>query len=186
MGFDIYGIKPNNQDKPDSPNWDDEEQVDAYFAWQENTNGAYFRNNVWWWRPLWDFVCNICNDFLTEKDMEGGCYNDGVKISKTKAKKIATRLKAVDKFGGIEEYEQKYHQTIESYNLIDCELCGGTGTRNDKNVKGDCNACNTEHTKKEGIPVGKIKPLETNYPFNAENVRNFAKFCDHSGGFQIC
>ena len=33
MGFDLYG---NNK---------------------ENSEGEYFRNNVWWWRRLADYVC---------------------------------------------------------------------------------------------------------------------------------
>ena len=21
--------------------------------------GQYFRNNVWWWHPLWEYVCEV-------------------------------------------------------------------------------------------------------------------------------
>ena len=48
MGMDVYGLNPDK----------------------------YFRNNVWWWRPLWDYVCNTCYDILSEKDMNAGSYND--------------------------------------------------------------------------------------------------------------
>ena len=34
MGMDVYGENPKNE------------------------KGEYFRNNVWWWRPLGDFVCS--------------------------------------------------------------------------------------------------------------------------------
>ena len=35
MGMDVYGKEPKNE------------------------TGEYFRSNVWWWRRLWDFVCDI-------------------------------------------------------------------------------------------------------------------------------
>jgi len=34
--------------------------------------------------------------------------------------------------------------------------------------------------------VGKLKPFEANYKIEAEYIREFAKFCDKNGGFQIC
>jgi len=58
MGFDVYGLQPNNKIKPDEPDWtkNDKEAIKAYFAWQKNTPGAYFRANVWTWHPMWDFI----------------------------------------------------------------------------------------------------------------------------------
>ena len=35
MGMDVFGLAPKEE------------------------KGEYFRNNVWWWRPLWDFVAQI-------------------------------------------------------------------------------------------------------------------------------
>ena len=60
MGFDLNGINPKIN-KPDT----------------DENPGVYFRNNVWWWRPLWDFVCMQCDDFMTESQKMGGSYNDG-------------------------------------------------------------------------------------------------------------
>ena len=69
------------------------EEYDDYmkskWEWQDTNDGAYFRNNVWAWRPLWHFVTCICEDFLTEEDINAGSFNDGYKISKIKAKRIA-------------------------------------------------------------------------------------------------
>ena len=90
MGFDLHGINPKrNTAKPEilteyktDEGWTDfvklEEQglKDKYFKEDDNP-GGYFRNNVWWWRPLWDFVCHTCDDILTEKEKEAGSYNDG-------------------------------------------------------------------------------------------------------------
>ena len=55
--------------------------------WDDDNPGRYFRNNVWFWRPLWQFVCASCDNVLTEKDMDRGSFNDGHKISKTKMTK---------------------------------------------------------------------------------------------------
>lgn len=68
MGFDLYGVKPVNE------------------------KGDYFRNNIWWWYPLWAYVCDVCGDILTKKDFSGGQFNDGYEIKNQKAKKIAKRL----------------------------------------------------------------------------------------------
>ena len=69
MGFDLRGLKPNDEIVPDEPNWLDEsdwavQQREAWSSWQQNTPGSYFRNNVWYWRPLWNFVCEVCDDCL--------------------------------------------------------------------------------------------------------------------------
>ena len=31
-----------------------------------------------------------------------------------------------------------------------------------------------------------VKSWQSQYPFDSENVMNFADFCEHSGGFRIC
>tara|TARA_R100000656_G_scaffold27433_2_gene24032 strand:+ start:584 stop:1129 length:546 start_codon:yes stop_codon:yes gene_type:complete len=181
MGFDVYGLRPETDVVPDQPNWSqnnyDEEQAKAYFAWQENTPGAYFRNNVWWWRPLWNYVSFMCNDILTDEDIDEGCMNSGHRISKTKAKKIAARLRKLDKQGHTKEYELERNESLDDLKMEECDLCKGTGLRNDEYVQGKCNGC-------DGI--GEKKPFIAEYPFNVKNVRDFAHFCDKSGGFEIC
>ena len=103
MGYDLYGISP--QENTEFPKryheimkeygtgdgWLDwskkipQEIRDEYYELTDKYNndnpGEYFRNNVWFWRPLWDFVCNACDDILTEKDITGGHSNDGHKIT---------------------------------------------------------------------------------------------------------
>ena len=127
------------------------EEYDDYmkskWEWQDSTDGAYFRNNVWFWRPLWNFVTGCCNDILTEKDIEQGYYNDGRKISKTKSKRIANRLRKFLENGSVEAYESWYSRQISQLKEDD---------------------------------------WNKNYPFSIENVRQFERFCEHSGGFEIC
>lgn len=117
MGFDLSGMNPNlTRPKPDMPpleNMTDElwKRIDE---WQEENSGVYFRNNVWWWRPLWHFVTATCDNLLTEKDIERGNYNDGHKISKTKAGKIAKKLYSMIESGEVKEYEDGYKKHLAS------------------------------------------------------------------------
>ena len=166
MGFDLTGLNPEGG-KP-QPKWEGadpmiktgensyaldpqiKEEYDDYMKsrieWQDSTDGAYFRNNVWFWRPLWNFVSKCCNDILTEKDIEHGYYNDGHKISKTKSKRMASRLRQFFKDGSIASYETWYTRQISQLK------------------EGDWNK---------------------NYPFSIQNIKEFERFCEHSGGFEI-
>ena len=186
MGFDLSGMNPNmTRPQPKLPPFPERTDKDweAYHDWQDENCGVYFRNSVWEWRPLWDFITATCNDILTEENIKGGDFNDGHKISKTKAKKIAARLRKIDK--DLEDHQIGHERHMDSIPDEDCNLCYGTGRRNDdigvsaRNADPNytCNGCNGKGTR---------RPFETSYPFNAENVREFERFCEKSGGFEIC
>jgi hypothetical protein len=203
MGFDLYGLKPQKntneppillkfRDEDGWVKWDDmtESDKDEYFKFKnkydDENPGLYFRNNVWWWRPLWEYICIKCENILTDKDIESGSYNDGHRISKTKSKRIASRLRTLIKDGSVVEHAIAYHVHLESLPLEDCGICDGSGHRNDNIVQGPCNACNTEYTKEAGIPIGKKYNWKLSYPFEIENIIGFERFCEQSGGFEIC
>mgnify|MGYP003149309383 CR=1 FL=1 len=168
MGFDLHGMKPE-ADTP-KPEWTKadpwistekegvlaidpqvKEEYDDFmrekWKWQDENEGAYFRSNVWWWRPLWNFVCRVCDNVLTEKDVEAGSYNDGHRISKTKSKKIASRLRKLTDNGYVRYYEKIYKKELDKL--------------------GD-------------------KDWQKNYPFSTTHVKEFERFCEKSGGFEIC
>jgi len=186
MGFDLHGVAPKINE-PESAilkqhSWASvpEDVKKDYWAasdkHEELNPGIYFRNNVWWWRPLWEYVCNICDDILTQKDMEKGGYNNAATISKTKAIKIAARIMKENKSGNLDKYAQDYAATVARMEKEDCTHCNGTGIRDDEHVQGKCNACTN----------GKREPWAASYPFTVENAIEFAKFAKESGGFQIC
>lgn len=151
MGMDLYGEKPMN------------------------SQGEYFRNNVWWWRPLWQYVCGL--EILTDEEMTAGEFNDGKRIGKRKAIKIADTLEALVKEGKTKQYETARATMLKLLPDEPCEICNGTGKRDDEYVKGKCNGCDGK---------GKRRPFSTNYGFNVDNVKEFIKFCRNSGGFRIC
>lgn len=171
MGMDVYGNRP----KSDS--------------------GEYFRNNVWWWHPLWDYCLtiapNLCEGVL-------GHSNDGDGLDEDGALELARLLFESVESGVADRYEQAYRSHQASLPRHKCDYCGGTGIRTDKvgqemgmptreleadialllgRTHGWCNACSGE---------GTVEDFATNYPFTVENVVEFATFVRDSGGFRIC
>lgn len=152
MGFDLYGVGPKaKSDYPEFPesaskkSWDKYSKLRGKF--EEENPGYYFRNNIWYWSPLWHFVCDyVAPKILSAADKEAGEFNDGYVISAIKANYIADKIDELDEKGELVLYEQKSNEARD-------ELP-------------------EDHWGK-------------NYPFEAENVRDFAKFARNSGGFEI-
>ena len=168
MGFDLSGMNPKINTKPDefpvynkysemsfNEKWQeldaDEKLKDKYWEeynkYQDANPGIYFRNNVWWWRPLWGFVCDEFPDLLDDNDVERGEYNEGHEITEDKAMKIGIGLTAMLESGEIKEYADSHREYVEQLDDDD---------------------------------------FNKHYPFDVENVREFAEFCLESGGFAIC
>ena len=211
MGFDLYGMSPQiNKKYPpryeeilkeygNKDGWLDwgkkipEDVKKEYFElkdeYEVNNPGDYFRNNVWWWRPLWNLVCASCDDILTEKDMFGGSYNDGHKISKTKATRIGKRLSKLLADGTINEIDKS-----ESLRRAKAKAYNDDIEEQLKDIKirvklehGDLVPANyPKPFRKEWEVTYAKKKWEADYPFDKENVKDFATFCLQSGGFEIC
>ena len=117
MGFDLSGINPNvTRPQPELPPFTERTDKDweAYHDWYEENCGVYFRNNVWSWRPLWHYVSSVCGNILTDKDIGSGTYNDGHRICKTKANRIASRLFKLIRMGNVKAYESAYRKHQQS------------------------------------------------------------------------
>jgi len=124
MGFDLHGVKPHNPDnlvKPeiDHDTWktlSEEEQQkhwDADTEYHNKVVGEYFRNNVWWWRPLWEYVCQFAGELLNDKDKQYGQSNDGHLISNKKANYIGIKLLDLVNSGHAKRYEDKHMNKLE-------------------------------------------------------------------------
>lgn len=195
MGFDLYGLNPINEmnmDKPIFPaDWSKLSEVerDEYSKnmnmYEKAVPGDYWRSNVWWWRTLWSYTCEVCEDVMTMSHIDAGSYNDGVKIPKTTASRMVIKLKKAEKKGYHKKYEQDHKQWMEELPKEDCYCCDGTGIRNDKIGKEariqdpnyTCNGCQGE---------GKKQNFMASYPFSWKVAIQFRKFIEQSGGFQIC
>ena len=108
MGFDLSGKNPTlHTNMPEDP-----QDWDAQQAWHKENPGVYFRNNVWWWRPLWAYVSNVCSDILKDIDIEYGSSNNGHFVSKAKSIKIGKRLDKLHKSGDIAAYEEEHKRLL--------------------------------------------------------------------------
>ena len=209
MGFDLYGENPKvvkgfsdkkseRYEELASMSYSDREKQgfnDEYWElqseWENNNPGNYFRNNVWWWRPLWTFTCDHCADFLTEDDMNGGCYNDSYIITEDKAVAIAERLYEALKEPETQEYldnhmkvmekAKKHNEMIEQEKKALDEIAVA--------ITGDKNVAPIDYPKdlkKKFDELMKKRDWASSYPINRENIENFARFAEQSGGFSIC
>jgi hypothetical protein len=165
--------------------------------------GAYFRNNVWWWRPLAEYACAIA-PAITAKCTYWGS-NDGDGLSASGSKRLAVKLREEIASGRCKEYADKYEANRKAMPREHCPLCNGTGIRADQlgidhgqttrvipettqddegetithpraGQVGWCNGCDGRGTKAAS---------GSHYPFSVENVEEFCTFLEGCGGFEI-
>ena len=157
MGFDLYAVKPIN----------------------DSEEAGYFRNNVWWWRPLWNYIYE--EKLINDEQYEQGGYNNGFIINKLQAQRMGIKLKHLVSQGKVKEYAEEYKKECDDLPDEPCPHCETTGKREweegGKKVLKTCNACHGKGSK---------RPWATCYPFSIDNVEEFANFCIASGGFSIC
>ena len=131
MGMDVHGLNPVIRKEPTSEilekDWTklSEDNLGKYFEakqqHEEDNPGIYFRNNVWWWRPLWDYVWKLCGEcdednsfalaadrIITQEQYEKGHANSGAEINAHQAELIALRLNHAIKMGWVKEYKEQY------------------------------------------------------------------------------
>ena len=129
MGYDLYGVNPLGYDKGDYPaltkwedvEWDERDKMpeeDKEKYWDEmskrdSETGGYFRSNVWWWRQLWNFTCQICDDVMTDNDKEAGDSNSGIEISEETCMKMLPIMNAAILSKRHEEFEALVTKQIE-------------------------------------------------------------------------
>lgn len=157
MGMDVYGKAPTSE------------------------AGEYFRNNLWWWRPLADFLTD------TYPELTYACEywqsNDGDGLDAEGSAALALVLNRDLDNGTVDAYATNRAVDLACLPLQECWLCHGTGSRTDEigrryglDKPGACNGC-------QG--AGKTPHPDTQYPFTVENVREFTTFLTACGGFEI-
>ena len=145
--------------------WDEYEKVNV---------GHYFRNNCWWWRPLWNYCYHIADDLISEELHKSGHHNDGAGLDDKDAKLLGNRLLQQIREGKTIEYQADYQQQLDDLPDDDCMRCNNNNYGNNK--KRECKNCNK---------TGKSENFSKHYPFDVDNVKEFAEFCIQSGGFKI-
>lgn len=169
MGMDVMGKNPTNE------------------------RGAYFRNNWWWWRPLWAYCVDVAPHLC--EDVNAGS-NDGDGLDAEGAAELSRILIEHINSGHTFEWGREYNEWRSSLPREKCTLCDATGIRrdavgiemgmHDKELDeetqiltgrrfGWCNACGG---------VGTRESYSAQYPFDIENVQEFADFLASCGGFE--
>lgn len=158
--------------------------MDCYGNKPTTEAGKYFRNNVWAWRPLANYVCEVAPE-ITSK-CKYWQSNDGDGLNRHDARLLAAALEKELKEGRTGAYQARYKSEIAQMPKEPCNICAGTGIRPPvpRTGAGDpdnggfkCNACDGE---------GYTAPWAASYPFSVENVEEFVEFLKGCGGFKIC
>lgn len=198
MGFDLYGLNPKIKEgsvKPERPtDMKDQAEIDEYVSamekFESENKGFYFRNNVWWWRPLAQYIIEQTKVITDQKKIEGFSYNDGIEISKEEAIQIAKQLKHLIKTGHTKKYEEEYmlaYKKAELHNKkVQKELDSFQKAMDKKHGKDIAPKDYPKEDYEKWNAIYSKKDFNGGYPFSEKNVKEFAEFAEQSGGFQIC
>ena len=85
--------------------------------------GHYFRNNCWWWRPLWNYCHNVAPDLIDEKLFEDGHSNSGAGLDDKGAKKLGQLLLQEINNGNTIRYQAEYEQWLDDLPDNVCSHC---------------------------------------------------------------
>jgi len=164
MGMDVYGKKPKTE------------------------KGSYFRNNVWYWHPLWDYCTHVLPDIANK--VEHAHTNDGDGLGFVDSRKLGFALRKSIESGAAQNYIKEYYSELESLPQEEC-FCtkktleefytfdgiipfpiGGT-----KEANPECFLCNGS---------GLHENFANSYHITIENIHEFSEFLLDCGGFEIC
>ena len=124
MGFDIYGLNPTIKKGSIKPeiDWDTDptdEERNTYFEqsdkYEDENKGVYFRNNIWWWRPLVEYVYENTGE-ISEDDYNEWHLNSGYQVDEVTAIRIADTLEFLIKNGHTIKHQQEILETNDSEN----------------------------------------------------------------------
>ena len=211
MGFDLTGIQPSGMTIPVPLDWTNDRECKEYLNLRDEVDGAYFRNNVWWWRPLWELVCSVSDDILSEEDIERGFSNDGHCITSDKAIDVGNRLFKLLDNSSIDKLIKVREDFLKELPMEECHCCDGVGVRKgwqgwkskkewlkhhkslepikDSTLPANENVSYEQAHSSKGCNAchgkGEVDHFLKSYHLNKKNVRDFAMFCLKSGGFTI-
>ena len=167
MGFDLYSLGNHKTE-----------------------TGEYYRQSVWGWRRLADFVCEQTG-VIAEDNKKFWQSNDGHEVSEGEAKEIAKQLKALIKDGtvskAIREVEEESEQAEKNNKFV--EICHKMLREKVERETGKTNTAPADYPKEDHDTwewIQRKYSYGSSYPFTMEQVESFIEFCEQSNGFRIC
>lgn len=156
----------------------------------KSEKGEYFRNNVWGWRRLADFVCTQTG-VVQDEHKKYWQSNEGHEVTDQEALQIAKQLKALIKDGtvskAINEVEEETKKAEENNKFVD--ECHRMLRDKVERETGKKNLAPADYPEKDHDTWAWIQSkydYASSYPFTMENVEEFIEFCEQSNGFRIC
>jgi hypothetical protein len=129
MGMDVYGLKPKIKGKRPKIDWDKpttEEERNKYFKklekFEAENVGYYFRNNVWFWRPLANLITVLNEDWLTDEQKERLQDNSGFEFSEEEAIKIKLSLEKAINSGWLKKAEKQWKKEAKQAELWNAQI----------------------------------------------------------------
>jgi len=171
MGMDVVGIDPSSE------------------------VGKYFYRNVWNWNCLWTYCEESHPDVCS--DVQYAYSNVGDGLDASDAEQLARGLLSDVNSGAAYEYVTSRNLILSAAKNKICGLCDGTGVRTDEvgidlgmpqmelnsdqvaklgRNYGWCNGCRGE---------GMTNLWEKNGKLEVDDIVEFARFLESSGGFSI-
>jgi trans-aconitate methyltransferase len=133
MGMDVFGKAPKSE------------------------AGAYFRANIWSWRPIHELIEQ--SNVLPQKMVEDMSFNDGAGPGEQQALLLAAALESM--LEGMDD---------DNEFMLSSEIDGPV-------------AAILSHFKEQGIEI--VSPRGPVYSATVDHVREFVTFCRESGGFEV-
>ena len=176
MGMDIYGLRP------------------------KTSKGTYFRNNVWYWHPLWDYCCTVSPD-ITNK-VKDGHSNSGDGLNAVDSRMLGFALKESINSGQAQKYVDSWNAHVltlpkESCYCTEEKLKNSTEIitsilENGFDITPLLISSKKESQKLDPNPecrscsgTGLVPNMLLSYHIDMGNITAFSEFLIDCGGFQI-
>jgi DnaJ-class molecular chaperone len=137
--------------------------------------GRYFGRNMCGWPPLWDYCCSVSE---LARQVKHGYSNDGDGLDARRAKSLAKALQTELGNGRTNQYVAQREKTLMKLPDEPCSICSGKGQQPEPIGTETIQCYHCEGT-------GKVRPSDTHYHCDERDVREFAEFLKHCGGFAI-
>jgi hypothetical protein len=119
MGYDVVGLKPNLNESELQDLKTDYRYLETEDPIKNALYGICFSNNISWWPSLWNFVCQIGKDILSNEQMKNGYYNDGIEITKEQCQMLSKIITEQLDSGNVKQWEIDFNEYMSSIQNTD-------------------------------------------------------------------